>query len=62
MPQTKIAQENAQGNHTCRSDHAEDLTMLKIYLVALLYSVFIGLTAAHEDESAKAADMRRERK
>ena len=28
--------------------------MLKIYLVALIYSVFIGLTAAHDDESAKA--------
>lgn len=35
--------------------------MLKIYLLALLYSVFIGLTAAHND-SAKAAAIRRERK
>ena len=36
--------------------------MLKIYLVVLFYSVFIGLTAAHEDESAKAAGMRRDHK
>jgi hypothetical protein len=43
------------------SIHAEDLTMLKIYLLALLYSVFIGLTAAHND-SVKAAGARRARK
>ena len=29
--------------------------MLKIYLLALIYSVFIGLTAAQDDRSAKAA-------
>jgi hypothetical protein len=56
----KIAQESPK-SRACRSDHAEDLTMLKIYLLALLYSVFIGLTAAH-DESVKAAAMRHERK
>ena len=33
--------------------------MLKICLVALIYSVLIGLTAAHDDE---AAGMRREHK